>query len=131
MKKPTAMLGYVTDTLYLLFAVAATIFFIAYTFLNSQILLFKIIIIINIFTMVVYFCDKTSSIRGLWRISEGHLLMFGLLGGWIGAIFAQQWFRHKTRKLEFQAAFILTIVLNTVIMYIQRDNLLFIIHLWK
>lgn len=31
--------------------------------------------------------------------------MFELLGGWPGALIAQQKFRHKTRKVSFQVVF--------------------------
>ncbi|WP_153605141.1 DUF1294 domain-containing protein, partial [Pseudomonas aeruginosa] len=33
------------------------------------------------------------------------LHLFELLGGWPGALVAQQVFRHKTRKLSFQLVF--------------------------
>lgn len=34
------------------------------------------------------------------------------MGGWPGALFAQERFRHKTRKATFQAVFWLTVALN-------------------
>ena len=43
--------------------------------------------------------------RGDWRTPEVRLHLFELLGGWPGALVAQQVFRHKTRKLSFQLVF--------------------------
>jgi len=37
-----------------------------------------------------------------------------LLGGWPGALLAQQRFRHKTRKLSYQAVFWLIVLLHQV-----------------
>jgi uncharacterized membrane protein YsdA (DUF1294 family) len=38
--------------------------------------------------------------------------VLGLIGGWPGALIAQQLFHHKSRKASFQAAFLATIALN-------------------
>jgi uncharacterized membrane protein YsdA (DUF1294 family) len=38
--------------------------------------------------------------------------MLGLIGGWPGAIVAQQLLRHKTSKASFRLAFWATVVLN-------------------
>jgi uncharacterized membrane protein YsdA (DUF1294 family)/cold shock CspA family protein len=56
--------------------------------------------------------DKNAAEAGEWRTSEGTLLMLGMIGGWPGAIVAQQMFRHKTSKVEFQWAFWATVLLN-------------------
>ena len=61
---------------------------------------------------VLYGHDKNAAQAGEWRTSEGTLLMLGLLGGWPGGIVAQQMFRHKTSKTEFQLAFWVTVILN-------------------
>jgi uncharacterized membrane protein YsdA (DUF1294 family)/cold shock CspA family protein len=62
----------------------------------------------------VYAADKTASTAGRWRTSESRLLALGLIGGWPGAIFAQQRLRHKTKKISFQLAFWGTVVLNVI-----------------
>jgi uncharacterized membrane protein YsdA (DUF1294 family) len=61
---------------------------------------------------VAYALDKAAARTGRWRISEKTLLLLGLMGGWPGAIVAQQGFRHKTSKQPFRAAFWFTVVLN-------------------
>jgi uncharacterized membrane protein YsdA (DUF1294 family) len=42
-----------------------------------------------------------------------------LLGGWPGALVAQQVFRHKTRKLSYQSAFWLIVTLH-LLFWIDR-----------
>jgi uncharacterized membrane protein YsdA (DUF1294 family) len=61
---------------------------------------------------VAYALDKSAALAGRWRIPEKTLLLLGLMGGWPGAIVAQQMFRHKTSKQPFRAAFWFTVVLN-------------------
>jgi uncharacterized membrane protein YsdA (DUF1294 family) len=41
--------------------------------------------------------------------------MLGLIGGWPGAIVAQQLLRHKTSKRSFRIAFWVTVVLNIAV----------------
>lgn len=61
---------------------------------------------------VAYALDKSAARAGRWRISEKTLLMLGLVGGWPGAIVAQQVLRHKTSKPSFRLDFWATVVLN-------------------
>ena len=61
---------------------------------------------------LLYTHDKNAAEAGEWRTSEGALLVAGLLGGWPGALMAQQMLRHKTSKVSFQAAFWITVVIN-------------------
>ena len=63
---------------------------------------------------MAYWLDKTASQTGQWRISESTLLMLGALGGWPGAIVAQQTLRHKTSKSSFQTSFWLSVGLNVL-----------------
>lgn len=61
-----------------------------------------------------YAHDKSAAQTNEWRTPEGTLLMVGLLGGWPGAIVAQQMLRHKTSKISFRIAFWLTVLVNVV-----------------
>jgi uncharacterized membrane protein YsdA (DUF1294 family) len=61
---------------------------------------------------LLYAHDKTAAQANEWRTSEGTLLMLGLVGGWPGAIIAQQILRHKTSKVSFRVAFWLTVLVN-------------------
>lgn len=59
-----------------------------------------------------YWNDKRSAQKGRWRTPESQLQLVALLGGWPGALVAQQVFRHKTRKLPFQLLFWLIVLLH-------------------
>src|SRR3546814_20396935 len=53
----------------------------------------------------MYWLDKEAAQGGARRIPESTLHLVDLLGGWPGALIAQQQFRHKTVKASFQFAF--------------------------
>ncbi|HBH14585.1 MAG TPA: DUF1294 domain-containing protein [Leclercia adecarboxylata] len=55
--------------------------------------------------------------RKAWRrVPEATLLIFGVVGGWPGAILGQQLFRHKTQKQPFKTYFMITVILNVVLL---------------
>lgn len=63
-------------------------------------------------TFIVYALDKFSARRHGWRIPENLLHLLALLGGWPGALAAQQALRHKSRKQRFLLVFWITVVIN-------------------
>ncbi len=63
----------------------------------------------------LYRYDKQQAKAGQWRTPEKILHGFELLGGWPGALVAQQMFRHKTRKLSYQLLFWLIVVVHQVV----------------
>jgi uncharacterized membrane protein YsdA (DUF1294 family)/cold shock CspA family protein len=67
---------------------------------------------ISIVTFIVYAIDKAAAMRNAWRIPETTLHLLALVGGWPGALIAQQTIRHKSSKPSFQALFWVTVVLN-------------------
>jgi uncharacterized membrane protein YsdA (DUF1294 family) len=66
----------------------------------------------SVFTFVMYARDKAAARTDRRRTPESALLVLGLIGGWPGAIAAQQFLRHKTRKRSFQLAFWATVLVN-------------------
>lgn len=52
-------------------------------------------------TFITYGLDKRAAIKGRSRVPEKTLHIMELLGGFPGALVAQQVFRHKRRKLRF------------------------------
>lgn len=72
----------------------------------------------------LYLHDKRSAMRSGWRTPEARLHTVELLGGWPGALLAQQALRHKTRKLSFQVVFWLIVLTHQVVwfdyLYVQR-----------
>lgn len=63
-------------------------------------------------TFGVYAWDKQAAIAGAWRTRESTLQAAALLGGWPGAVFAQQLLRHKNRKASFQLVFWFVVIVN-------------------
>lgn len=59
-----------------------------------------------------YLFDKAAAGQGRRRTPESTLHLVDLLGGWPGALIAQQQFQHKTAKASFQVGFWLTAVVN-------------------
>jgi uncharacterized membrane protein YsdA (DUF1294 family) len=66
----------------------------------------------GIITYIIYAIDKSKAINNQYRISESTLHILSLLGGWLGAIIAQQYIRHKNKKIIFQFIFWITVFLN-------------------
>ncbi|TFD52746.1 DUF1294 domain-containing protein [Cryobacterium frigoriphilum] len=73
---------------------------------------------------VAYAIDKRAAVAGRWRVSEKTLLLLGFLGGWPGAIIAQQTLRHKTQKASFRRAFWGSVVLNVLVFAVVATPLL-------
>ncbi|MFT5722224.1 MAG: uncharacterized membrane protein YsdA (DUF1294 family) [Motiliproteus sp.] len=75
-----------------------------------------IIILVYLFmgtiTFFIYWKDKAAAVSGKWRVNERTLHLCGLLFGWVGALIAQQYFRHKTHKKSFRLMFWMTVVVN-------------------
>lgn len=63
-------------------------------------------------TLAVYAWDKAMAVRARRRIPEYHLHLLAVFGGWLGALLAQRWLRHKNRKAGFQLVFWLSALLN-------------------
>lgn len=73
--------------------------------------------VLSIVSIVVYAIDKSAAVNGRWRTPEKTLHCIGLAGGWPGALIAQNWFHHKTRKNSFQVVFWSSVVLNCLGFY--------------
>jgi uncharacterized membrane protein YsdA (DUF1294 family) len=65
-------------------------------------------------TFLVYAADKSAAARGTQRTPESSLHLFSLVGGWPGALLAQQFLRHKSSKQEFRRMFWAVASLNCV-----------------
>lgn len=61
--------------------------------------------LVSLFSFCQYWLDKQHAQKGRWRTPENSLHIAELLGGWPGALVAQQVFRHKTCKVSFQLVF--------------------------
>lgn len=90
---------------FILFAIAAILWkvpgWVAALYLGASVVCF-----------VVYAIDKSAAAADRWRVSEDTLLGLGLVGGWPGAIVAQQILRHKSNKATFRSQFWATVIAN-------------------
>jgi len=69
----------------------------------------------SLITYLVYAADKREAQRYGQRVSENTLLFLGFIGGWPGAIIAQQTLRHKTIKQPFRGYHWFTVVANIAV----------------
>ncbi|WP_411358224.1 DUF1294 domain-containing protein [Pseudidiomarina salilacus] len=70
--------------------------------------------VMSLVTYIAYGRDKFAAEAKHRRTPESTLQFFALIGGWPGALIAQQQFRHKTRKLSFQFVFWMAVLVNVV-----------------
>ena len=69
-------------------------------------------IALGIITYAMYAKDKAAAQSGDWRTPESTLHLLSALGGWVGAMVAQTYLRHKSQKAEFRLAYYLTVIIN-------------------
>ncbi|MDW5419177.1 MULTISPECIES: DUF1294 domain-containing protein [unclassified Iodobacter] len=68
--------------------------------------------VLSLITYFIYGFDKTAAQNQRWRVAERTLHLLALLGGWPGALCAQQRYRHKSKKMAFLVVFWLTVLIN-------------------
>ena len=66
--------------------------------------------------MLFYGIDKFAAKNNMWRISEAKLHLLSLVGGWPGALIAQQLFKHKRSKSAFMNVYWITVVVNLIVL---------------
>lgn len=92
------------------------------------VLLIAAYFVLSILSYFMYAIDKGAATRNDQRTPEANLHLVDLLGGWPGALIAQQQFHHKTLKPSFQQTFWITVALNLAAMaLLQATGLLAIL----
>lgn len=66
----------------------------------------------SVVAYLAYAIDKSAAQNNRWRTQESTLHLFGIVGGWPGALLAQKWLHHKSKKKEFQLVFWATVIIN-------------------
>ncbi|KAF2260195.1 DUF1294-domain-containing protein [Lojkania enalia] len=66
---------------------------------------FKYSGLVSTVTLLLYEYDKMQPRNLEWRAKEATLHTLELIGGWPCALLGMHYFRHKTRKMSFQAVF--------------------------
>lgn len=69
-------------------------------------------VILGIITYLTYAKDKAAAQNNEWRTPETTLHIMSALGGWVGAMVAQTYLRHKSQKPDFRLGYYLTVVIN-------------------
>lgn len=72
---------------------------------------------LSVISYISYALDKRAAQQDRWRISESTLQLQALLGGWPGALLAQQRLRHKSVKNAFRRVFWLMVLLNLAALF--------------
>lgn len=71
----------------------------------------------SVAAFLMYAKDKNAAEWGKWRTSESILHTLSLLGGWPGAIIAQSFLRHKSKKFSFRIIYWVTVIANCGSLY--------------
>ncbi|MGQ0533346.1 MAG: DUF1294 domain-containing protein [Caulobacteraceae bacterium] len=77
--------------------------------------LMLVLIGINVVAFLAFGWDKRQSERHGSRIAERTLLALALIGGALGALLGQQFFRHKTQKQPFRMLLWLAAIINILL----------------
>ena len=105
-KKPSAVGAFITSALFLIFVGCMALM----GFLPRAV--WWLYIGASAFAFLLYYVDKSAARKGKRRTPEATLHNIALIGGWPGALFAQQLLRHKSKKESFRRAFWVTVFIN-------------------
>ncbi len=78
-------------------------------------MIFVIYMVASPLTFIMFAIDKSAARKGAWRTRERTLHLLSLVGGWPGALVAQQKLRHKSMKQSFRSGFRVTVFLNCAV----------------
>ena len=73
------------------------------------------LLIVNIFTFIVYGVDKLKAKEHWWRISEATLLFLAVGGGSVGAWVGMKVWHHKTMHKKFKYGVPIILLLQAVL----------------
>jgi uncharacterized membrane protein YsdA (DUF1294 family) len=82
--------------------------------LSITLILWAYLVLINLATFGAFALDKVAAENRRRRTPETTLLGLALAGGSLGALTAQRFLRHKTRKQPFRAILIAIAALQVV-----------------
>lgn len=90
---------------------------------SLPVFLFWLFVGMSVLAFGLYKLDKSAARNEGQRTPENALHIVALLGGWPGALYAQQLLRHKSRKTSFQVVFWLTVMANAgVVIYLVTPH---------
>lgn len=71
----------------------------------------------SLLSILLYATDKHLAQYKYWRIPEKNLQIWSFLYGWPGALYAQQVFKHKRKKISFMVQFVFLTIINIVTVF--------------
>ena len=97
-----------------LFIAGSFLLFVAFSALSKKLPLavLGLYLIASGIAYIAYAIDKSAARNNRWRTAESTLHGLALIGGWPGALLAQNRLRHKSRKMSFLLVFWTTVLLN-------------------
>jgi len=78
--------------------------------------LFGAYLVLSVITYITYASDKAAARNNRWRVHESTLQFLALAGGWPGALAAQHFLRHKSKKKSFLEIFWGAVFINCVLL---------------
>jgi uncharacterized membrane protein YsdA (DUF1294 family)/cold shock CspA family protein len=105
-KQPSAAVAFITSALFLILVGIVCLI----GFLPRYVL--WLYVAASTCAFLLYYLDKSAAIKGKRRTPETTLHNIALIGGWPGALFAQQLLRHKSKKESFRKTFWATVFIN-------------------
>lgn len=73
------------------------------------------VMILNIWTFMLFGIDKMKAESRSWRVAESTLLGLAFIGGSLGAYVGRALFRHKTRKQPFSGSLHPIVIFQVVV----------------
>jgi uncharacterized membrane protein YsdA (DUF1294 family) len=77
------------------------------------------LILINFLAIIAMWWDKRMATNDGWRISEATLHLMSFCGGAFGVTIGIFGFRHKTRKISFQAITLIAFIVSVILYWIE------------
>ena len=78
--------------------------------------------VLGLVTYLMYAKDKAAAQRNEWRTPESTLHLLSVFGGWVGAMVAQNYLRHKSQKVDFRMTYYLTVLINLAGLLVLLTN---------
>lgn len=82
---------------------------------KSLLFLIPLYFSLSFFTYLMFARDKQAAKNNNWRTPENTLHLLSFMGGWPGALLAQNRLHHKTKKQPFKSILWLMIALNIIV----------------
>ena len=94
-------------------------------FLEVSVLIY--LLAVNVIAFILFGIDKQRARKHAFRISERTLMIWGIVGGSLGALLGMQFFHHKTKHKKFTTVLPVILFLQVItICYVANLNY----HIW-